>query len=239
MKSLLNSLLTVALLVYSSWCFPAYAASRISATVTITNAPTTNGMTFVLNGATRTWTNSVQNSATQILTNSAIGGIATNLYLHSLTAPFAGPVSVSRSSTNKVIYTGETDQAMVISFTGNYASVAYTTQTVSTAVAVRIPITIETAAQQTNISSGLVAGINLSAQTNSINQYSTAASQLVGLTNAQTIAGIKLATNFNNQIGGRRKSKSRWKSWSLARRLRCGHKAGSSCLTSPSPHFQE
>jgi len=177
------------------------AASRITATVTITNAPTTNGMTFVLNGSTRTWTNVVITPATQILTNSTIGGVTTNLFIHSLISPFAGPVTINLQATNTIQYIGTVDQAMTVSFSGNWASVSYSTQTVTSLIAIRVPGSGETASVRTNNFSLLTTALQ-DYSTNAMNEAATFAANLVGLTNAQTIAGIKRFTNASNQIAG-------------------------------------
>lgn len=187
----------LAIFVFAFCAFSADAASRIVATVTITNAPTTNGMTFVLNGDTRTWTNNVVTPASQILTNAAIGGIHTNLYNHITAKMFAGPVNVSTNGTNIIIFRGQVNQALVIAFTGDYASVTYDTNDVTAGRPVIIPISAEpVASERTNISSGIIAGVNVYS-TNAINQTNFVASELVGLTNTQTIIGVKTMTGAN------------------------------------------
>lgn len=176
------------------------AATRITAVVTITNAPVTNHMTFVLNGVTRTWTNSVTASpSTLIATNAAIGGVASNLFTHLGTYKPSGPIRLYRTGTNDVRIEGAVDQAVTVTFSGAYASVAYSTQTVTIQTNVLVPANgYPTASAATNVFSSLITALDYS--TNSIDQNRTVAAKLVGLTNSQTF-GNKTITN-STQSGG-------------------------------------
>jgi len=171
----------------------ASGADRITASIIITNGPTTNGMTFAITttgSTTRTWTNSVQNSASQILTNATASGSATNLYLHLSATPPAGAVVSLTGATNITIAAG-TGVPLSISGSGNYFSVTYATQAVTATFDVRIPMSVESTAQKTNISSGLVDWLNYSGNTNQLGQTNPALAQLLGTTNTQTISGSK------------------------------------------------
>lgn len=177
-------------------CIPAFADFRITSEITVTNSPTTNGMTAVFNGDTRTWTNNITSSpSTLIMTNNSIGGITTNLYNHLSSARPAGPPVITLTASNKIVLRGQINQAMTISFTGGYATVTNTTNPVVAGTPVVIPVSGEfVAATRTNIGSGLVSAIE-DYSTNAISQTSTAASELVGLTNAQTISGAKTVSS--------------------------------------------
>lgn len=176
------------------------AVDRITASVVLTNAPTTNGMTFVVTTTTvntRTWTNAVQNSATQILTNSTTAGSATNLANHLAATPIPGMVAILTGETNVTLY-GNSGVPIAVTGVGNYFSVTYSTQSVTAAWTVRVPQTVESAAQRTNVSSGLVDWLNYLGATNQLAQISPAMSQLLGTTNTQTVTGGK---NFSNPDG--------------------------------------
>src|SRR6185369_3767199 len=81
---------------------PAKAIDLVTATITVTNtAGTTNGQTITVNGNVRTWTNSVVVPAAQILTNSTIGGAATNLFNQIAGNPYSG-LALARSGTNGI-----------------------------------------------------------------------------------------------------------------------------------------
>lgn len=137
----------------------ASAADRITLLITVTNAPTTNGMTLVVNAVTRTWQTNA--SATTIATNATKNGSATNLFNHLAAFPFASMTLQPMPGTNQVQLIGNVGQAMVASAAGNWATLSLSTQTVTTLVAVRVPISSEpTASQRTNIANGLVRGIN-------------------------------------------------------------------------------
>jgi hypothetical protein len=60
---------------------------------------------------------------------------------------------------------------------------------------VRVPTSGEAAAQQTNINSALLAGLRDPSDTNQFHESDYQVANLAGLTNAQTIAGVKKITN--------------------------------------------
>ena len=178
-------------------------ADRISATITITNAPTTNGMNIVIattSSSTRTWTSVVATASIQIATNATATGSATNLFTQLVTYVPARAVPRMTSPTNIVL---DADNGVNLTVTLSvpagppYGSVTYSTQTVSSAYTVRVPNTVEAATMRTNIASQLVAWMNLTAATQQLAQASPAMAQLVGLTNNQTITGNKTMTGTN------------------------------------------
>lgn len=187
----------------------ARAVDRITATIAITNAPTTNGMTIQIvagDNTTRTWTNSVSIAASQIGTNATATGSATNLYLHlAATPPKQVAVGLMTSPTN-IVLAAVAGVPITVTFSvpagPGYASVTYTTNGVTAGTPVRVPVSMETAAQQTNIASGLTASLNYTGATNQLAQSAPAMAQLVGLTNAQTISGVKQLTNHTNALAG-------------------------------------
>jgi len=172
-----------------AFCVPIRATDRITATLTITNAPTTNGQTITINGDTRTWYASVTNPATQLLTNSTVNGIATNLYNHLLSTP---PSRVTPFMTGAAVLRldAQTGAPLIISGVTNYFSVTYSTQTVSSAYDVVVPYTVIASATRPTISAGLVDWLNLPTA-KSLFENSGSVSNLVGRTNSQTISGDK------------------------------------------------
>lgn len=179
---------------------PALADFRVTVSVTVTNG-TTNGQTFVVNGNTRTWTNSVQSAPVQVLTNSTANGAKTNLLTQIQTYTFSGPISsADAGSSNFVIY-GALNQVMTVTPSLGWALVSYSTQTVTAAYTVRVPGTAEAAGPRTNIYSLLTTAINDSS-TNSFYENATAVQNLLGKTNDQTIAGIKQFTNVQGHWRG-------------------------------------
>ena len=181
----------------------AIAQQKITASLTVTNL-TTNGMTFTVNGDTRTFTNNVVNPATMVLTNSdATGsGTKTNLLAQIQTTPFSQVRSVNRGS-NSFDLVGNADLAMSLSFTAGYVSVSYSTQTVADVIALQGPISaLPTAAARTNNASDIVGAASAPENTNSIAQGSKAASELVGTNNTQTISGQKTFSNSNSIWNG-------------------------------------
>jgi trimeric autotransporter adhesin len=196
---------TLFFILVSSFCIltSAFSQNHITASITFTNL-TTNGMTFTVNGNVRTFTNNVVLQSVQVATNADATGCGSKTNLFNQIAlnlfPLVSPPQDTGSNTFTL--TGVSTNPLVVTVSAGYASISYSTQTVSSAVAVRIPTTIEAASVQTNIDSGLVAAINNPANTNSLNQNATVASQLVGTNNTQVISGQKTFNNTNNLIYG-------------------------------------
>lgn len=179
----------------------ASAADIVTATVTVTNAAgTTNGQTITVNADVRTWTNNVVISASQILTNETIGGAATNLFNHVGANAFSY-TTLGRSGTNGITLRSDPGKTLTVTLSAGWGEVAYATNTLTTAIALRLPITVEAAAQQTNLSTRLVDALNLDAVTNQLKQAAPVAAQLVGTTNAQTISGNKTFSGVNHFTG--------------------------------------
>src|SRR5689334_10345607 len=91
--------LTLLILIASS--LVASGLDIITATITVTNAPTTNGQTLTVNANVRTWTNSVIVPGSQILTNASIGGSATNMFNAVSVTPFSG-LTLAYSGSNGI-----------------------------------------------------------------------------------------------------------------------------------------
>lgn len=198
-KSQLSTLILTAIFLIMGTASIA-AADRITATIVATNAPTTNGMTFAITTTaltTRTWTNSVNNSAAQILTNSTAAGSATNLALHLAATPPSGAVPLLTGASNITIYANTGVPLIVTATPAGYFSITYATQAVTSAYTVRVPETVEAAAMRTNIASGLVDWLNGNEATNQVSQTNPAFAQFLGTTNEQTIAAIKYFTNIS------------------------------------------
>ena len=176
--------------------FAACAASRITATITVTNAPSTNGMQIIFNGSdTRTFSNS--QSATLILTNGTVGGTATNINLHLSATPFTLTTMQSMPATNQIRFTGGIGQAVAITFAGsNIATATYSTQTVSSAQVVRVPLAVEVATNQVGIASQLTLDLS-TLSTNPIGRDSVMGSNFMTLTSTQIVSGPKQFTGTN------------------------------------------
>jgi hypothetical protein len=173
-------------------------ADLITAIITVTNAPTTNGQTLVINGSTRTWTNLVVNPSTQILIASSIGQTASNLFNQVAANPFT-TLLLTRSGTNAIMLRGNPGQTITAS-ASSWATITLSTQVAASMIMVRVPlVSAPTGFEQTNVGSGLVNGINSYSQAQ-FDQTKFAMSQMVGTTNGQTISGNK--TNTGAQTFG-------------------------------------
>lgn len=180
------------------WALGARAASPtiITATITVTNtAGTTNGQTLTVNGNTRTWTNSVVVPTSQILTNNNIGGCATNMFAAIADAPFAG-LSLAQLTNGMTLQTIMPNGALSASVSAGWAAVVLTTNTLTSAQVVRVPLTVEYSTNQTNIATYLAQGLESS--TYGISATAPVVSNLVNLTQAQTVTGQK---TFISPIG--------------------------------------
>ena len=175
----------------------------ITATVTLTNNPVGNTNTITINGSTRTWTNSIVSSpSTLIHDTNAVSIATTNLLNHlSLYPPVAGQILGQTVSTN-IYLRALPGRSLAITIAGGWAGVTYTTNTVTDATIVRVPITVEAATNQTNIASYLASALNLS--TNALATNSTTASNFItkGASPPQYITSeLRISGNVNNGTG--------------------------------------
>ena len=169
----------------------AMAADRVTATLTITNIPAA-AQALVVNGDTRTWIGSVTVPASQVATNATAWGSATNLWTQIVSYGFTGPVLPAWGSTNQISLAGSVGQSMAVSATG-WATVSYATQAVSQVYTLRVPGSAEANAVRTQNWTWATAALGAYSQS-PLGQTTTAASELVGLTNSQTISGAKKFT---------------------------------------------
>lgn len=176
--------------------------NKITATVTVTSAPTLNGYTLTVNGNVRTWTNNVVVSQSQILTNLTAAGSKTNMLAQIGLNAYPNVAAVDNGATS-VKLVGNSGTAMTVTLGGGWGTVVYTTNVVAALTDARVPWDAEpSAGQQTNITSGVTAMLNASPNTNAINDFSLAASNLMGLHTTQTVAGAKSMTNKANLYSG-------------------------------------
>ena len=149
----------------------ASAASIITARLSFTNAAVltnaawSSNATVTVNTDVRTWTNSISSPATQIpLTSSNGTNIAQQVQrflIHASSYPFAG-IRPSSDNTSYVELRGTNGQSMSVSISpSTYAAITYSTNTVGTGYVVRLPITVETPANRTNIANMLVDALAL------------------------------------------------------------------------------
>ncbi len=185
------------------WTAAVCAADRITVQIVVTNAPDA-GETLTINGDTRTWAETVTSPASEILTAPSIGGATTNLWRAVTTAGFAGPMMPIWAATNEIRLTGAVGQMIAASFTGNWGVLTLSTQTVSQAFVVRVPITAEpTASNRTNIISLLISALfNSGLSTNQVAGNSSAMTNFVNLTGTQTIGGYKKCDGFLELLAG-------------------------------------
>lgn len=134
----------------------AQSTNRITVKLEVITA-TSNKFSLTGNGDTRTFTNSVTDSATQIATNHTVAGSASNLYNHLVSSPFARVNVTGYTNGSNVIYLrGDLGVAMSFSALSNWVTISYSTQVFSSGtIDVRVPIDSEQPAVRTNVASQL------------------------------------------------------------------------------------
>lgn len=163
-------------------------------TVTITNAPTTDGMTFVLGSSTRTWKAVVSLPGSQIQTGATIGAAATNFYAHVTASPFAGVVNaIAWSSTNIITFSGLQGITFTASQSGNWASIVITTNTLTDTLFVKVPAEASALTNRQYIWSQAVSAIDKYA-TNAFTGTNAALADYVNVDQVQTVTGDKTFT---------------------------------------------
>lgn len=144
------------------FCLAASAASqRVTITLTVTNVPAA-GNTVTLNGGARTWRSSVTTPSTEIGIGADIGASATNLFRQLSSYQLTGPVVLGFLSTNVITIKGAINQAMSASASGTWATIALSTNAVTTMNDIRVPMSGEpTQSTATNNASQLISDIGI------------------------------------------------------------------------------
>lgn len=174
-----------------------FAVDRITAVITITNAPS-NGYTLTVNGNVRTWTNAVATPASQILLTNSVGYATTNLFNQIAQNPYTGPLALSYTNTNSIRLTAVSGNPLIVTVSTNWAVVYMSTQLVTTLRDVRVPVSGEPdATVRTNMMSDLVQGIG-DYSTTAFAAAANALSNHVNRTTSQDISGAKNFTGANN-----------------------------------------
>lgn len=157
----LKQLTAWALIAFFALLQPLYAADQYSVTIVITNTPAVD-MQFTLNGDTRTWkTNATVSSHITLTSAGPNARNTTNLFNNIVATPFTSVTPVL-SPSNTVRLVGASGLAMSATLSNQWGFAIYTTNTVTSAVALRVPISSEaTAAVRTNNASEVINGINL------------------------------------------------------------------------------
>ena len=152
-------------------CFAASAADRITATISVTNAPLGNTNTLVVNGSTRTFTNTVTGSpATLIQQTNSLPWSATNILAQITDYRFSQFHFLSQTASTNFLIVGAAGEALTVTLAGGWGKVVYSTQTVSSPTfLVRVPMTVEQTSNRTHIASLLVQGQS----DNSTNSFAT------------------------------------------------------------------
>lgn len=168
--------------------------------MTCTNVSgTTNGQTITVNGVVRTWTNNVTSIQTQILTNNTIAGAASNMLAAYYVVP-APNATVAPVSTNAMLLKSFPGFPMVATVSAGWATVTLSTNTLTNATIVRVPLAVVGNYEATNVESGLVGYLNDNRMTSVISSSAPAFANYPSLIGTNTFTGTNSFTNssFNN-----------------------------------------
>lgn len=168
------------------------ADSRIYGILNFTNSPVQSN-TVIINGDSRTWLTNVSFPTNQIVITNSIGGNKTNLYTHIIAYPVTNNVELQMTSSNALVFVAQPNKPLTISISGTYATITYKTNTVYAAEPVVMAFTVEPTSSRSNIASGLVTAIDVSA-TNQFSQTSYSLQGYTSLGQTQTL-GNKTITN--------------------------------------------
>src|SRR6266568_1986528 len=194
-------LVRLSVLSVCSCSIPAFAittSTQIVASVTVTNLTgITNGATFTVNGASRTWTNDpTVNPALWIATTNTTAYATTNLLINYQRYAAAGPIfaRTNGGSATSFQLVSAPNVALSVAPSAGYAAISYLTNIFTNQQPVLVPLpATPDLISRTNQASGLVEGIELYA-TNAWTMFALALNNYVSTTNAQTL-GNKFITN--------------------------------------------
>lgn len=172
-------------------------ADTITATLTVTGLPIGSSSTLAFGSDVRLWTNSITTPGTQIqLTNDNTLN-ASNLFSATIATRFNGLAPNWSGTNNIVTFSGLAPLALTAS--SGWCSITYVTNPTTAGTTVAVPFSKFPAATQTNLASGLVAGIDANT-TNAFGTNSPALTNHVGLHTVQTL-GNKTITNSTTTGG--------------------------------------
>ncbi len=184
------------LIIYSK----ANAATRVEATITVTNTAATGDL-VQFNSQGRWWTNNTLASTNWIITTNSAKASATNLFSHAVANPFSNVVQVAYASPTSVVFYANYDTPLSGSVTGSWATISFKTNYIQTSGPVTMPYpTNVTEAFRTNQMTALMASL----QTNS--QIAPTAfgafGRFVDTNTAQVIVGKTMqASTYTGTIG--------------------------------------
>lgn len=155
----MNRLTAILFVFFAAFC--SQAADRITATIAVTNAPLGNTNSITINASTRTFTNSVTGSpGTLVQETNSVPWTATNL-INQLTDYRVSQFHfLGQSASNNVRITGTVGEALTVTLAGGWGTVTYSTQNVTIANVVRVPMSVEFDTNRAWIASLLVTGLS-------------------------------------------------------------------------------
>lgn len=146
---------------------PLRAATIINLKIALTNNPV-DGNTLTVNGVTRTFKNTVTTPATQIAIGGSISATAANLYGQIGQYSYAGPLSPRLVNATNVVLYGQLNQTITASSSGTWSTLTLTTNTVpGQQLTLQLPVSFESASNQTQIVTWLYQALNSYYSTNS------------------------------------------------------------------------
>ena len=155
------------------------------ATITVTNAPTTNGQHLIWNGTRRNFTNTL-GAATAILTNTTTGGSTTNLYNSLISYRESTIQFLSITNGTNLVLRGYPNAVFAITIGSNWGSYTITTNQSTNSQFVQVPLSVFGVNVRTGVSSALVYDLGVY-PSNALPANARMMTNFVGITNAQTL----------------------------------------------------
>lgn len=179
-------------------CGKVAAVDRITATLTITNAPS-DGAYITLQGSPITFKTTVTDPTAQVLINASVNTTTTNLYNQTIQYPVDTVLILRYANTNSVSWQAPAGQALTASVSAAFGYFTLSTQAVTISRLVRVPLSVETASVREEVSNYLVDALNDYA-TGTVDAGAASMANYVNLSGTQTITGTKTFTSISSSI---------------------------------------
>lgn len=173
----------------------AAAESRVTLTLTVTNAPT-NGASLTFNGTdARYWVTSITNAASNIHVTNTAAAAKSNLYGHCVSYRVAAGYSTVNISSNSFAIWGPLGSNWSAAASGGWATLAWTTQSYGSSYPLTLPYTAVTnLATRTNAASLLAEWLS-QPSTNLVSDTAAMFAGYATLDTEQVVTGFKTFTN--------------------------------------------
>lgn len=177
-------------------CVRVAAVDRITATLTITNAPS-DGAYITLQGSPITFKTTVADPTAQVLINASINTTTTNLYNQAIQYPVDSVLILRYANTNSVSWQAPAGEALTASVSAAFGYFTLSTQAVTVSRLLRVPLSVESASIREANANHLIDAINDYATT-TFDAGAASMANYVDLSSTQVITGAKAFTSMSS-----------------------------------------